>query len=36
MSHQDILTKLQKIIDKTGTDLQKVDSQAVVTGINFW
>lgn len=32
MSYQDIITKLQKIIDKTGTDLQALDSQAVVTG----
>jgi hypothetical protein len=32
MSHQTIITKLQKIIDKTSTDLQKLDSQAVVTG----
>jgi|LakMenE01Jun11ns_1017448.scaffolds.fasta_scaffold7743191_2 hypothetical protein len=32
MSHQTIIAKLQKIIDKTSTDLQKLDSQAVVTG----
>ena len=32
MSHQTIITKLQKILDKTIIDLEELDKQAVVTG----
>jgi len=32
MSHQTIIAKLQKIIDKTIIDSEELDKQAVVTG----
>ena len=32
MSHQTIITKLQKLIDKTIIDSEELDKQAVVTG----